>query len=182
MGVFTEKIIVLFILVLIGLGVAGLYGALHNQISYTVSPEYFTKFKFDQFGLLDTSIPERVRASIVGFCASWWMGFPIGLLIGIIGFIQQGSRRMFTVSLKAMMLALLFTFIFGICGLVYGYVQTATLHVGDYQNWYVPLNLNDTRRFLCAGYMHNAAYLGGTLSVLIAWTYQIVVRLKHPAA
>ena len=25
---------------------AGIYGALHNQISYTVSPEYFTQFKF----------------------------------------------------------------------------------------------------------------------------------------
>ena len=35
---------------------AGVYGALHNQISFTVSPDYFFAFKFRQFG-----IPEEFR-------------------------------------------------------------------------------------------------------------------------
>jgi hypothetical protein len=52
---------------------AGAYGALHDQISYTVSPEYVTRFKFVQFGLQDPSIPERVRAAAVGWAATWWM-------------------------------------------------------------------------------------------------------------
>ena len=32
--------------------IAGVYGAIHDQISFTVSSEYFTKFKYIQFGLV----------------------------------------------------------------------------------------------------------------------------------
>ena len=49
--------------------VAGAFGVLHDQISYTVSPEFFTRFKFIQFGLLDPDVPERLRAATVGFLA-----------------------------------------------------------------------------------------------------------------
>ena len=57
---------------------AGLFGVLHDQISYTVSDEYFTKFKFIQFGLRDAFLSERVQVALVGFLASWWMGIPLG--------------------------------------------------------------------------------------------------------
>ncbi len=67
---------------------AGAFGAPHDQISFTVSPEYFTKFKFHQFGLLDGSISKRLRAAEVGFLASWWMVIPLGPLVGSAGFIQ----------------------------------------------------------------------------------------------
>jgi hypothetical protein len=30
--------------------IAGLYGIIHDQITYSISPEYFTKFKYRQFG------------------------------------------------------------------------------------------------------------------------------------
>ena len=46
----VKKLIVYGLLVVIAVLFAGLYGVVHNQISYTVSPEYFTKFKFRQFG------------------------------------------------------------------------------------------------------------------------------------
>ncbi len=56
-----------FLLIFIPLAMlaAGLFGVLHDQISYSVSPEYFTKFKFLQFGLTDSDLPERVRASLL---------------------------------------------------------------------------------------------------------------------
>ena len=56
-------------LLLIAIFIASLYGALHNQINYAVSNEYFTKFKFIQFGLLSPEISERVRAGVVGVLA-----------------------------------------------------------------------------------------------------------------
>ena len=46
---------------------AGLYGVLHNQISFTVSPEYFTAFKFHRFQIQDIS--PRLGAAIVGWLA-----------------------------------------------------------------------------------------------------------------
>jgi hypothetical protein len=74
--------------------VAGLFGALHDQISYSVSNEYFTKFKFAQFHLLNPDTPTRLHVAAVGFVASWWMGIPLGLLTGIVGFIQRTPEHM----------------------------------------------------------------------------------------
>lgn len=178
MGFRMKKLLVYLALVVLAIALAALYGILHNQISYTVSPEYFTKFKFYQFGLVDSALPERVRASIVGFHASWWMGIPIGMLAGIPGFMHPGPRRMLNVSLQAMLMAVGFTLVFGLCGLVYGFLQTSSIDLAAYQNWWIPSDLENVRRFLCAGYMHNSAYLGGVLSIPVAWIYHIVVKLR----
>lgn len=176
------KLLIFVLLIVIGVGAAGIYGALHNQISYTVSPEYFTKLKFRQFGYTDAQIPERIRASLVGFAASWWMGVPIGFLIGIAGFIHRGYRQMLKVSLQAMAVAVAFTLLFGLCGLFYGFAQTSSFSPTDYDLRYLPDDVVDIRRFLCAGYMHNSAYLGGVLSILAAWSYHIFIKIKTKGA
>ncbi len=173
-----KKLLVYVLLIVLAVCVASLYGILHNQISYAVSPEYFTKFKFKQFGLVDTQLPERVRASMVGFYASWWMGIPIGLLVGVAGFIHRGYRRMLKVSLWSVGVAIVFTLLFGLCGLLYGYIQTRSINLAEYSEWYIPRDVVNFRRFLCAGYMHNAAYLGGVLSILVAWVFHLVVRIR----
>ena len=173
-----KKFLVFISLVLIAILLAGLYDAVHNQISYTVSPEYFTKFKFGQFGLDGLNLPDRLRASIVGFLASWWMGIPIGFLVGVVGFIHQRHRRMFKVSLWSFGVVIAFTLLFGLCGLLYGYFETRTINLANYQGWFIPDDVKDLRRFLCAGYMHNSSYLGGTLAILVGWIFQTVVRIK----
>jgi hypothetical protein len=174
-----KKLFVFILLFLIAIVLTGLYGMVHNQISYTVSPEYFTKYKFLQFGLVDTPLPERVRASMVGFLASWWMGIPIGFLVGVCGFIHEGHWRMFKVSLWSYVIVMGFTLVFGLCGLLYGWLRTRTINIADYQNnWFIPDDVVNLRRFLCAGYMHNSSYLGGTLAILVACAFQLVVRIR----
>jgi hypothetical protein len=170
-GVFT-------LIVMLAIVVAGLYGVAHNQISYTVAPEYFTKFKFQQFGFTDTPLPERVRASMVGFLASWWMGVPIGLLVGAAGFIHPGWRRMLRISLWSLLVTVAFTLLFGLAGLLYGYFQTAHIDVAEYRDCFIPDNVTNLRRFLCAGYMHNSSYLGGVLAIFAAWVFHIFVRVR----
>lgn len=173
-----KKILVFFLIVGLAVIVAGLYGIIHDQISYTVSPEYFTKFKFRQFGFTHLPLPERVRASIVGFLASWWMGVPIGLLVGAAGFMHRGHRRMLRVSLWSLLVTVSFTLLFGLGGLCYGYAQTATVDVAQYRGWFIPEDITNLRRFLCAGYMHNSSYLGGVLAILVAWVFHILVKLR----
>lgn len=158
---------------------AGLFGALHDQISYTVSSEYFTRFKFLQFGLIDPAIPERVRAAIVGFQASWWMGIPLGLLCGAGGFMQQSAALMRRALLLSLPLIVAVTLAFAIAGLIYGWAQTASLDLAAYRGWFIPRNLEEPRRFICAGYMHNAAYIGGAASVPFAWLFHIAFRWRH---
>jgi hypothetical protein len=173
-----KKFFVFVFLVVLAMFLSGLYGIIHDQISYTVSSEYFTKFKFQQFGIADMNLPDRARASIVGFLASWWMGIPIGLLVGGSGFIHPNHQRMLKFSLMAFGLVIAITLTFGLCGLLYGFYETRTINLAHYQGWFIPKDVVDLRRFLCVGYMHNASYLGGTLSIFIACIFQVFVRIK----
>jgi hypothetical protein len=157
---------------------AGMFGALHDQISYTVSAEYFTRFKFIQFGLLDAAVPERWRAAIVGYRASWWMGIPLGVLCGLAGFIQRSPGSMLRALLWSLPFLAAFTLAAALVGLAYGWLQTATLDPVDYRGWRLPQDVQHLRRYLCAGYMHNAAYLGGALSIPAAWLFHIAFRLR----
>jgi hypothetical protein len=168
---------VLFLL--LAICAAGLFGAVHDQISYTVSHEYFTRFKFPQFGLLDPSVPERVRAAVVGVLASWWMGIPVGLLCGAAGFIQRSASAMLRALLWTLPVVMGFTLLFALGGLVYGYFQTSALDLANYSGWFIPPGLEQPRRFLCAGYMHNSAYIGGALGIPVAWLFNVVFRLRE---
>ena len=161
---------------------AGAFGAIHDQVSYTVSYEYFTRFKFPQFGLLDPAVPERVRVAFVGFLASWWMGIPIGLLTGIGGLFQLTTRHMQIALLRSLVVITGFTLLFALGGLLYGYLQTAHLDLINYSGWYIPGNLAHPRHFICAGYMHNSAYIGGALAIPVAWLYHFYYRRRSLAA
>lgn len=172
-----KKLLVFFLLIFLAIILSGIYGVLHDQISYTVSPEYYTKFKFHQFGLAPG--PDRGRASIVGFLASWWMGIPIGLMVGATGFIHSGHQKMLKITLWSFAIVIAVTFLFGLGGLLYGWLATRTINLVDYQDWYIPSNVVDLRRFLCAGYMHNSSYIGGTLAIFVAVGFQIAVWIKQ---
>ena len=164
---------------LLAICAAALFGAVHDQISYTVSNEYFTRFKFLQFGLLDPAVPERVRAAVVGVLASWWMGIPVGLLCGAAGFIQRSASAMRRALLWTLAVVMGFTLLFALGGLVYGYFQTSTLDLANYSGWFIPPGLDQPRRFLCAGYMHNSAYIGGALGIPVSWLFNVAFRLRE---
>lgn len=162
--------------VLLSIVIAGLYGILHNQLSYTVSPEYFTKFKFIQFGLTDVPWPERVRASVVGFLASWWMGIPIGLIVGAGGFLQRDARQMQLALAWSLVVLVAVTLLIGLAGLLVGWVFTRNPANVDRLTNFVRPGVENPRAFLCAGFMHDASYLGGVLGIPAAWVLHLCWR------
>jgi len=176
-----KKLAVYLSFIVVAMLAAGIFGAVHDQISYSVAPEYFTRFKFLQFRLLDPAIPERVRVTQIGFMASWWMGLPLGLLIGLGGFLQQTAGRMMRVLGLSILLSFGFALVFALCGLAYGYVQTRHIDLGDYRGWFLPPGVA-VRSFLCTGYMHNAAYIGGALAIPVAWAFLAVAYFRGRAA
>jgi hypothetical protein len=64
-GMIMKKIMTMPVLLVLGCLIAGIYGCLHDQISYTVSPEYYTRFKFHQFCVPET-LHNRLGAAVVG--------------------------------------------------------------------------------------------------------------------
>ncbi len=177
-----QKIVAFIAFLLLAVLASGAFGALHDQISYTVSSEYFTRFKFAQFNLLDADIPERIRAAQVGFLASWSMGIPLGLLTGVAGFIHPRAVHMRKALLLSLALMAGITLICALTGLAAGFFKTTALDLSYYTGtgWFVPEGLEQPRRFICAGYMHNAAYLGSVLAVPFAWMFHF--RYRHRVA
>jgi hypothetical protein len=159
--------------------VAGAFGMVHDQISYSVSDEYFTKFKFIQFHLLDPDIPERIRAAQVGFLASWWMGVPLGLLCGLAGFVQKSPALMRRSLAWSLLIIPGFTLTIALAGLAYGWERTETIDVASYKGWFIPPDVTELRNFLSAGYMHNSAYLGAALSIPAAWLFHLIFRVRN---
>ena len=158
--------------------VAGLFGAVHDQISYTVSYEYFAKFKFMQFAWLGSGQADRVRVAEIGFMASWWMGIPLGFLTGIAGFVHREIAQMRRALWLSLPLIAGFTLLFALSGLVYGFLVTANLDLADYPERFIPPVLEQPRRFICVGYMHNCAYLGGALAIPVAWVFHLLYRRR----
>lgn len=96
-----KKLGILIIIILLTPIIAGLYGVIHDQISFTISNEYYTKFKFDQFGV-GPAVPYRLGVSYVGWMATWWMGVPLGVILGLIGFIHMDWKLMFNAYYKSL--------------------------------------------------------------------------------
>lgn len=167
-----NKLSIFIILVISSIFIAGLYGIIHDQITYTISNEYYTKFKFIQFELLDSADMKmknpRIGVSIVGFMATWWMGLFIGLILSLVGLIHP-IQNYFKITMKAFGITILTTLIFEILGFGYGKIFLMNINL----NWYFPENLIDKNAFIVVGSIHNFGYLGGLIGLIIGLIFSI---------
>ncbi|MEJ6390737.1 hypothetical protein [Gymnodinialimonas ulvae] len=159
------KFPIFFLLLGLAALAAALFGAAHNQLSYSVGPTYFTAFKFDQFGIAGDVSP-RLGAALVGVQASWWMGPLIGLPAFLYGlFAVPQARTYLAAGLGAIFVVVLLTTFGALTGLVGGMIAETT----GLLDTYLTLRDGPTRSdFLRAGFMHDASYLGGALGLIAA--------------
>jgi hypothetical protein len=172
------KFLTLIILIIVSCLLAGLYGILHDQLTYSISPEYYTKFKFYQFGFMDSGdeaiFPNpRIEVSAVGLLATWWMGIPIGIILGLTGLIHNSWRTMFKITFKAFLLTILIAFTTGLIGLAYGQIYLIHKPRSEFANWFLPDNLIDFESFIEVGSMHNFSYIGGLTGLIGGLAYTV---------
>jgi len=153
---------------------AGLYGAVHNQISYTVSPDYFHAFKFHQFGI-PKDLQGRIGAAIVGWHASWWMGLFIGVPVLLFGMILPGWKLYLNRCLVAFVVVTGTTLLVGLAALAVACLTISEASLPEY--WY-PAGVADKVAFARAGTMHNFSYLGGLVGIFTGWVNLIVERFR----
>jgi hypothetical protein len=182
-----KKFFTLILILILGIIIAGIYGIVHDQITYSVSHEYYTKFKFYQFGLMDIGneaiFPNpRIEVSIVGIMATWWMGIPIGLILGLVGLIHINSKEMFIITIKAFLVTLVIALITGLIGLAYGEFILGNETKENFKYWYFPENLIDFRNFVAVGSMHNFSYLGGLFGLIGGVLFSIRRKTKYETA
>ncbi|MDG2012602.1 MAG: hypothetical protein P8J33_03805 [Pirellulaceae bacterium] len=157
-----KKLLIIPVLVVIACFFAGVYGAVHNQISYTVAPEYFTKFKFHQFGLIH--FQDRVGAAIVGWNAAWWMGVIIGAVLIPLGLLIRGNANYFWGMIRVFGTVALTTLIVGLVALAIAFVVVDPDNIGEFTRY--NNEIDDNAAFARAGTMHNFSYLGGLIGII----------------
>lgn len=154
--------------------IAGLYGVIHDQITCTISPEYYAEFKFHQFGLYDEFdglVPLRTGATIVGFMATWWVGIPVGVILGIIVLvlINKSPIKFF---FKSILRVFLVAFLFGVLGyFLAGNVFTIPLK-------HIPESVQDIAAYERVGIIHIFSYLGGLCGLVIGVLYLIMKKRR----
>lgn len=168
-GVFTSFI---FIYILI----SGVYGILHDQLTYSISPEYFTKFKYRQFGFE----PEwfgghRQTVAAIGFLATWWMGLFIGIPLGLLSLIFPDHKTMAAVISKSIGIVLVVTVIAATIGFIYGRFYLAKTGV----DWWLPDDLIDKAAFITVGSIHNFSYIGGVVGLLVGIVYMLFQKVRN---
>ena len=160
---------------MIGCLIAGLYGIIHDQLTYTISPEYYTKFKFYQFGLADEGdeaiFPSpRLWVSFVGFMATWWTGIPIATILGLFS-LHQDRKSMIDLALKGFLVTIIIAFLIGMYGLYDGFTYLANQPKENFGRWFIPENLVDFKSFIAVGSMHNHSYLGAFYGLFFGIAY-----------
>lgn len=152
--------------------IAGCFGILHDQITYTISPEYFTRMKFDQFRGADFGFPPRVFVAEIGFLATWWVGLIAGWFLARVALPRyERPERKVTMALLIIMGI---TVLFGIAG-----AFTVPPVVAGRQDWQEALRsmgVNDGVAFNRVAGIHLGSYAGA----LVGWI-GMMWRLGRPA-
>ena len=157
-----------------GCAFSGLYGALHDQISYTVSPDYYHAFKFHQFAIPD-GLHNRVGAAIVGWEATWWMGLIMGVPVLLVGLIMPDGKTYLSRCLIAFAVIAATALALGLAALAYAtYTVTSSTFPVD---WFPP-GVADRAAFARVGIMHDFSYLGGLLGIITGSVYLVVARFR----
>jgi hypothetical protein len=159
----------------IGAAVAAAYGVVHDQISFTISPEYFTKMKFEQFAWADpraAGAPDRVFVAEIGALATWWVGAIAGWCLARVGFRDPAAAEKRDIA-RALGVMLGVTGACGLVGALVGWVVSRGDLVG-WSRWREGLGLRDVPSFVIVAWLHAASYVGGGLGAVVA-----VVRVRR---
>ena len=178
-----HKFFAVILIAILSALIAGIYGIIHDQISFTISQEYYTKFKFVQFNLLNEADIEKIEyprifVAIVGFLATWWFGLILGFVLGLFNLFQKTWQNVIKISFKAILLAVFVAFVVGIMGLIFGFVFLSNEPQSNFRDWFIPENLENFKNFIAVGSMHNFSYVGGVLGLLVGIFYSYKNRNK----
>jgi hypothetical protein len=159
--------------------IAAIYGVGHDQVTYTISPEYYTKYKFIQFNLADSGAAQhmtqpRSAVVMVGVKASWWMGGIIGAILGFFALVLFRADDLFRRTMQALGLTLLVALLGGAIGWYYGKNILAKQGV----LWWIPSNVTNKPAFITAGTIHDASYLGAAIGLLAGIIFLLIKKIK----
>lgn len=153
---------------MIGGVIAGVYGVVHDQITYAISSEYFTNLKFQQFWYADFGLGDRMYVATIGFLATWWVGFLAAWFLAR-KFIPHQPRRVAyrQIGMGGCCIASV-AVLCGTIAFAYGLWRGPD---ADYSSWqwaFQQFKIIDSWAFVRVAYIHNASYCGGLIGLIVA--------------
>lgn len=150
------RLSIFLMMIVVSCLLAGVYGALHNQVSYSISPEYFHNLLFERTGISGEGNP-RIGAAQVGFAGSWWMGLVTGVPLATLALFLKGPERaMFRVYFISALVIIALTAAFGMASLTLDIPPGAA----------APEGVSDPGAFLRAALLHSYSYLSGVVALV----------------
>jgi hypothetical protein len=144
----------------IGSVFAAAYGILHDQITYSISPEYFTRFKFAQFHYADFGLPHRVFVAEIGFLATWWVGFVAGWFLARVMVPKFPPQLAMRYLVQSFLIIVTVALIAATIGYLAGLQRRSN---PDFSSWHglaTSPGIQDLPAFVHVAYIHNAGYMG----------------------
>ncbi|HMQ21696.1 MAG TPA: hypothetical protein PKE00_04350 [Planctomycetota bacterium] len=155
----------------VGACLGGIYGGLHDQVSWALSREYFTRFKFDQFAWADVGLAPQAFASLVGVLATWWAGAIAAYVVSRMAFRHAFSGGPAAWPLRRVVVHLLFVLGAAVLGGLLGeaYAQFRQPDVERlWSGWRHYGGVEDLAAFARVGYIHNFGYGGALVGIVSA--------------
>lgn len=142
--------------------IACIFGVVHNQISFTVSNEFFEDFLFGNFGVNQWGIEsKRTQASIVGILGTYWLGLILGTVYAIIFLFLKTSNN-FKHTIKAILINLGIAAIGSfICYLIALFFPLEKSPV------FIDFGTQNPKNYLEAAFMHEGSYIGGMIGLIV---------------
>jgi hypothetical protein len=149
-----------FIAVLLG----GFYGALYDQITYAISPEFFTKMRFAQYNIEHTA-NVRWEVAKIGFYHTWSVGFGLGLFLALAGLLHSETKKMFYTTIQAFLITLGTGFLFSLIAYLF---SSPTIDISS------EINVTDKAAFNKVLNMNNYGYVGGVIGMFVGLGWQVL--------
>lgn len=154
-----------------------LYGAVNDQVTVTISPEYFLQGKelYKVVGDHPAEAALRWEAAKVGLKATWSVGLVFGVLLLLANNPWRGVPRLRNRTLVATLPLILGTAaVLGAVGGGLGYAGRLTWMDGDYFRPLVEADVLRPYRFMATWGVHLGGYVGGAVGTaaavaVVAW-------------
>lgn len=156
---------------IIGSIIAGIYGIIHDQITYSISPEYFTKIKFNQFQLINFGFNEVIFVSIIGSIATGAVGFFVGWFLGRYYIPEQESSLALKNIKIGFLIVLLSSLFCASIAYLYGIYANPNAHLAFWKNTFEIYKIDDGWSFVRVAYIHYGSYFGGLLGIIATYTF-----------
>jgi hypothetical protein len=179
---YIKKLLTIILVALIASAIAGIYGVINDQITFTISSEYYTKYRFLQYNLVQVEgdsriIHPRVLVVLIAFLSTWWLPLISGLIIIIFNLIQNTWKMLLKTSVLAMLISILITVFSAIIGFILGSLIISKLPKYYFADWcFIPDKLNDYENYITAGTMDVFNSFGGFLGLIVAIFYSYKKR------